>query len=188
MIKEKYKKLSKRKKGIIYVITYVFCIVIIALLLNGFIISPLRVIGNSMNPSLSDGDIVLIDKLSYKFNNPERFDLVVFPYKYDKNTNFIKRIVGLPGEKIEIINKEIFINDVELEEYYGIYDENVLTQYANYGPRELGDDEYFVMGDNRNHSEDSRSGDVGAIKIDDIIGKACFRVWPFISFGSLKYQ
>ena len=188
MLKEKYDNLSKRKKGTIYVIAYVFCIVIIALLLNGFIISPLRVIGNSMNPSLTDGDIVFIDKLSYKLDDPERFDLVVFPYKYDNNTNFIKRIIGLPGEKVEIINKKIFVNDSELEEYYGIYDEKLLTQYENYGPRQLDYDEYFVMGDNRNHSEDSRSSDVGAVNIDEIIGKACFRVWPFNSFGSLKYQ
>lgn len=177
--------MSDKAKSITVASVYIVSIIIIAMLWNVFFFSPLAVVGNSMNPALSDGDIVMINKIS---NNIERYDMVVFPYKYDNRMNFIKRVIGLPGEKVEIIDSVIYINDKELKEYYGIYDEGREDMFSNYGPIILGDTEYFVMGDNRYNSDDSRSDGVGPVDEDDIIGKVAFRMWPFNSIGSMEGQ
>ncbi len=187
-IKDTYNTLSNRKKGAIVVVSYIAAIILVVYLFNSFLFAPMRVIGDSMNPSLRDKDVVIINKIVYTFNDPERFDLVVFPYKYDTSTKYIKRVIGLPGETVEIKDSKIYINDELLVEYYGILGKDEDVKYANYGPVKLGEGDYFVLGDNRNHSDDSRSSDVGSIKRDTIIGKACFRVLPFSDIGSLRLQ
>ena len=137
-----------------------------------------------MVPTLEDGDQLIADKLSYHFRDPERFDIVIFPYQYAANTYFIKRVIGLPGERVRIDEQgNIFINDELLKESYG-YER---MEYAGLAAEEiqLGDDEYFVLGDNRNVSEDSRYPDVGNIKRSNIIGRAWLRIYPFSEFGLL---
>lgn len=180
--------LRNKNKSLFKVLEYILIVFIIAAIFNILFYSPVRVIGNSMNPALDDRDIVIVDKIIYDFFEPERFDLIVFPYKYNNNTNYIKRVIGLPGETIEIINNEIYINGSILDESYGINDKTKNPQYPNMKPVELGSDEYFVLGDNRDNSDDSRSDSVGIIKKQDIIGKAIIRIWPFNSIGTLKYQ
>ncbi len=176
------------KKQVLYVCLYVAAIFVIVFLINGFLIAPTKVVGTSMLNTLADGDVLMVDKVTYDFREPKRFEIVVFPYQYNKSTNFVKRIIGLPGEKVEIKDFNIYINDVLLDEYYGIYDEEAQNRISNYGPVTLAADEYFVMGDNRDHSDDSRSVDVGVVKEDNIIGRAIFRIYPFNGFGSLKDQ
>lgn len=178
-------ELSDRTKNTVIVLVYIVTIVIVAMIWNAFFFSPLKVAGNSMNPSLTDGDVVIINKIS---GNIERYDMVVFPYKYDNRRNLIKRVIGLPGEKIEIINGKIYVNDEKLEEYYGIYDENGEDMFKSYGPIILGDTQYFVLGDNRYNSDDSRSDNVGPVEKSDIIGRVVFRLWPFNSIGSMENQ
>lgn len=184
--------LSERKKSLIKTAVYILLVAIVALLWNAFLFSPLKIVGNSMNPSLSEGDVVLINKLSYTFGDVERFDIIVFPYKYDNSRKLVKRVIALPGEKVEIKDGDLYINDEEFKEYYGIYieksDGEQSTVYVNWGPVTLGEDEVFVLGDNRYQSDDSRSSDVGLVKTDDIIGKVSFRVLPFNSIGSMKGQ
>lgn len=145
--------------------------------------------GSSMEPTLTNGDNLIVDKLSYRFRDPERFDIIVFPYKHKPKTYYIKRIIGLPGETVQIDEQgNIYINGGILSESYGreiIRPENVGLAAE---PIELGEDEYFVMGDNRNNSTDSRFAQVGNIKREDIIGRAWVRIWPFSSFGILKHQ
>lgn len=145
--------------------------------------------GESMETTLSDGDNLIVDKLTYRFNDPERFDIIVFPFQYQEDTYYIKRIIGLPGETVQIDEKgNIYINGEILQESYGreiIFPENVGIAI---NPIVLGEDEYFVMGDNRNNSSDSRTEIVGNIHRDDIIGKAWLRIWPFDKFGVLKHQ
>lgn len=145
--------------------------------------------GSSMEPTLTNGDNLIVDKLSYRFRDPERFDIIVFPYKHKPKTYYIKRIIGLPGETVQIDEQgNIYINGEILSESYGreiIRPENVGLAAE---PIELGEDEYFVMGDNRNNSTDSRFAQVGNIKREDIIGRAWVRIWPFSSFGILKHQ
>ena len=142
-----------------------------------------------MEPTLSNGDNLIVDKLSYRFRDPERFDIIVFPFQYKENTYYIKRIIGLPGETVQIDEKgNIYIDGEILQESYGreiIRPENIGIARE---PIVLGADEYFVMGDNRNNSSDSRTEIVGNIHRKDIIGRAWVRIWPFENFGVLKHQ
>lgn len=138
--------------------------------------------GSSMNPTLTDGDNLVVDKISYRFHDPERFDIIVFPYQHEAKTYYIKRIIGLPGETIYVDpDGNIFIDDVLLEEHYG---KDIINDGGRAStPITLEDDEYFVMGDNRNNSCDSRDYMVGNIKKDIIVGRAVFRIYPFNQLG-----
>ena len=112
---------------------------------------------------------------------------MVFPYRYEKDTYYIKRIIGLPGETVFIDEEgNIFIDEELLQEDYG--KETILDAGRAYEPITLGEDEYFVMGDNRNNSQDSRDPAVGNISGEDIIGRAWVRIWPLNKFGILKHQ
>ena len=178
----------KKHIGIIKVYLFIGVIALIAIIFINFIYAPIVVVGDSMNPSLRDGDVVGVNMLATVFDDIERFDIVCFPYKYNKNSYYIKRVIGLPGDTIEIINDEIFINGEKLLEFYGYYDKEVTSKYGDIGPINLSIDEYFVMGDNRNVSDDSRSEDIGVVKKETITGVATFRFWPFDGIGSLEYQ
>lgn len=145
--------------------------------------------GISMEPSLENRDSIIIDEFSYIVGSPKRYDIVVFPV--DKNiigeekSYFIKRVIGLPGETVYISDGKVYINNSLLkDEKYGkelIKDAGLASK-----PLTLGKDEYFVLGDNRNMSTDSRSSVVGVVEKKDIIGKAVFRIWPFKKFGGLN--
>lgn len=142
-----------------------------------------------MENTLHNGDNLIVDKLSYRFRDPERFDIIVFPFQYQANTYYIKRIIGLPGETVRIMEDgSIYINGEKMEESYGreVIQPETIGRAAE--PIVLGEDEYFVMGDNRNNSSDSRTDIVGNIKREDIIGKAWLRIWPLSDFGVLKHQ
>ena len=141
--------------------------------------------GDSMQPTLHDKEYLWVDKLSYHFSEPERFDIVIFPIMYrGKESHFVKRIIGLPGETVYIDESGvIYINGEVLDEDYG---KEAIAEYNRYRAKEpltLGEDEYFVMGDNRNHSSDSRVESVGNIERSRIIGKAVVRLWPFNKIG-----
>jgi signal peptidase I len=142
--------------------------------------------GDSMLNTLESGDNLIIDKISYRFSDPERFDIVVFPCVNDNYTDYIKRIIGLPGETIWIDEGgQIYIDGEVIEDPYG----REVIWTANRGrassPITLGENEYFVMGDNRNLSQDSRSEIVGNVDGDLFIGKVWIRIWPFDKFGSV---
>ena len=146
-----------------------------------------QVQGDSMEPKLSTEDNLIVDKISYRFHDPERFDIIVFPFQYEKDTFYIKRIIGLPGETVQIDEEgNIMIDGEILEESYG--KEVILNPGRAYEQVELGEDEYFVMGDNRNNSTDSRDPYVGNIKRKDIIGRAWLRIWPLDKFGLIKHR
>lgn len=141
--------------------------------------------GDSMQPTLHDKEYLWVDKLSYHFSEPERFDIVIFPIMYrGRESHFVKRIIGLPGETVYIDESGvIYINGEVLDEDYG---KEAIAEYNRYRAKEpltLGEDEYFVMGDNRNHSSDSRVESVGNIERSRIIGKAVVRLWPFNKIG-----
>jgi len=143
--------------------------------------------GNSMNDTLINNENLIVDKISYRFNNPERFDIVVFPYRHNPSIHYIKRVIGLPGESVFIDGEgNIYINEVLLHESYGrevIRDAGRAAQALV-----LGDDEYFVLGDNRNSSSDSRDPAVGNIRRSELVGKAWVRIWPFSRLGVIRHQ
>ena len=174
------------KREIISTTLYLFCVVALTFLFIQFVGQRTHVNGDSMNVTLQDGDNLIVDKLSYRFKDPERFDIIVFPYQYQEKTYYIKRIIGMPGETLQVIDGMVYIDGEMLDESYG----KEVMDYAGIAsePVELGQDEYFVLGDNRNNSSDSRDPSVGIIHGDQIIGKAFIRIWPLNKFGILKHQ
>ena len=140
-----------------------------------------------MEYTLSDGDNLIVDKISYRFSEPKRFDIIVFPFQYADETYYIKRVIGLPGETVRIDDEgNIYINGEILDENYGR--EVIEWPGRAYEEITLAPDEYFVLGDNRNNSSDSRDPSVGNIRKNDIIGRAWVRIWPLSEFGILKHQ
>lgn len=130
-----------------------------------------------MYPYLHNKDQLMMDKLSYRIHDPERFDIVVFPVVRDgKEEYYIKRVIGLPGETVQIIDGYVYINGEKLDENYGAEVMNDAGRAAE--PITLGDDEYFVLGDNRNRSDDSRYENVENLKREKIVGRAWVRIWP----------
>ena len=173
-------------REIISTAVYLLAVVAVTFLFVQFVGQRTHVNGDSMNVTLEDGDNLIVDKLSYRFSEPERYDIIVFPYQYQEKTYYIKRIIGMPGETVQIIDGMVYIDGEMLDESYG----KEVMQYSGVAgdPIELGTDEYFVLGDNRNNSSDSRDPSVGNIKEDQIIGKAFIRIWPLNKFGILKHQ
>lgn len=168
---------------------YLLCVLGAVWLVITFVGQRTEVEGASMENTLHNGDNLIVDKLSYRFHDPERFDIIVFPLQFQDNTYYIKRIIGLPGETVQIMDDgSIYINGEKLEENYGMEVIKPETIGRAAEPIELGDDEYFVMGDNRNNSSDSRTDMVGNIKRENIIGKAWLRIWPVSDFGVLQHQ
>ena len=157
------------------------CVVIsLALLVIWCFGARVEVSGHSMEPTLSEGDVLLLNRVSYLTGDIERFDAVGF-YKDDKL--IVKRTVGLPGETVQIINGEILIDGkvLDLPEYMEYY---LVSGLADV-PLQLAENEYFLLGDNGESSEDSRFQTIGNIKREEIIGKVWFRISPFRSIGGI---
>ena len=174
-------------KEIFSTILYILVVLLGTYLLITFVGQITSVSGSSMEPTLSNNDQLILDKISYRFSEPQRFDIIVFPFQYAEKTFYVKRIIGLPGETVQIdLQGNIYINGQILNEDYG--KETINFAGLAVEPITLGDDEYFVMGDNRNNSSDSRDPSVGNIRRSNIIGKAWVRIWPLNKFGVLKHQ
>lgn len=165
---------------------YILIIIGLSYLVITFVGQRTQVSGSSMETTLSNGDQLIVDKISYRFRDPKRYDIVVFPYKYEKNTYYIKRIIGLPGETVQIVDGYVYIDGKKLDEHYG--NEVMENPGLAAEPVELGSDEYFVLGDNRNNSQDSRAANVGVIHKKDLLGRAWIRIWPLNEFGVIKHE
>ena len=179
---KKEKSKPNIKKNLIAFGICVVIAIVIALIITNFVASHTKVEGNSMESTLENGDDIIVEKFSYLTNNPERYDIIVF--RESESVNYIKRVIALPGETIQITEGKIYINERAIFDAYGnakMEDGGIAEK-----PIKLGQDEYFVLGDNRNASKDSRDKAVGVIKRDQIIGKAWLRVLPFANFGKLE--
>ncbi len=178
-MKEIIKELSGWLLYIVLIIALTWTVVI-------FVGQRTEVSGSSMETTLSDKDQLIVDKMTYRFRDPKRYDIVVFPYQYQDNTYYIKRIIGLPGETVQILSGMVYIDGMRLDEHYG----NEIMQNPGIAeePLILGEDEYFVLGDNRNNSSDSRASDVGLIHRKDLIGRAWIRVWPLSQIGVIHHE
>ena len=173
-----YRKQIKIKKGLISgILEYVLIVLIVAFIafvvVRFFGIKTI-VVGNSMEPVLKNNGEVFLDRMIYVISGPKRGDVIAFlPKGNDKTHYYIKRVIGLPGETVQIKNGRVYIDGTILSEDYGI----APIKDAGLAQNEflLGPEEYFVLGDNRNSSEDSRSGNIGAVEKKDIYGKVWFK-------------
>lgn len=147
---------------------------------------PHLVRGSSMEPNFHNGDYILTEKVSYRFSGPKRGDVIIFKAPNRPDADYIKRVIGLPGEKIKVVAGKIYVNGKPLEEQYEP------TEFQTFSGRFLKENEeysvpsgeYFVFGDNRSHSSDSR--EFGPVKKDTIIGRALIRYWPAPRFGPIQ--
>jgi signal peptidase I len=173
--------------------------IIITMLIRAFVFEPVKVVGSSMENTLHSGERLFIYKLGYYFTPPERGDIIVLEtanmesslldkiplvnllFSFSGNVDYIKRVVGLPGEYVDIVDGSVFINNEKLDEPYA---KGITYAKGMDLPVRIPDNCYFVAGDNRENSRDSR--EIGFIPREKIKGKAVFRVWPFDSAGLLK--
>ena len=171
------RKISWSKSFGVFILELVRIVIIslvIIIPVRYFLIQPFYVKGASMEPNFFNNEYLVIDEISYRFKDPTRGEIIVFRYPRDPKQYFIKRIIGLPGEKIEVKEGSVFIDDVKLDE----------SEYLSLGLKTdkdniwvLKDNEYFMLGDNRNYSLDSRS--FGPVDEKYMIGRAWVRGWPF---------
>jgi signal peptidase I len=139
----------------------------------------IRVEGNSMEPSLHDAEFVVVNRLAYRWAEPRRGDIVVFRFPLDLQRRFIKRIIGLPGDTIQVEAGQVYVNGQLLEEPY------IAAQPRYTGQWEVGEQEVFVLGDNRNNSSDSQNW--GMLPVEDILGKAILVYWPPSDLGLIPH-
>ncbi|MBU1178631.1 signal peptidase I [Patescibacteria group bacterium] len=151
-----------------------------------FLIQPFVVRGSSMEPSFSSGDYLIIDEISYRFSEPQRGDVIVFEYPRNPSQYYIKRIIGLPGERVQVDNGEVVIYNTDYPGGVGIEESYLIGADQTPGNVDttLGSEEYFVLGDNRTASSDSRVW--GELESDRIIGRAWVRGWPVKAVGTVQ--
>lgn len=160
--------------------------VIAAVLIIVFVAQSFLVEGSSMEPSFHDGQRLLVEKVSYRFGEPKRGQVVIFKYPSDRRRKFIKRIVGIPGDEIVIKDGFLYVNAVRMEESY-INGPTYGTYSApTFGPVLVPQGHYFVLGDNRRNSDDSRYRDVGFVPEGDLVGRAMFVYWPVTQIGTVR--
>ena len=151
---------------------------LVAVALVTFVAQAFRVQGHSMEPTLQDGERLLVDKLSYRLREPRRAEVVVFRVPGDPGRRFIKRIIGVPGDVIEFRDGRVVLNGRVLVEPYAVG-----PTRGPEGPEVVPPGRYFVLGDNRAHSEDSRFQEVGFIPRQDLVGRAVWIFWPLHRAG-----
>lgn len=161
------------KEILIYAVIFMLCLFFIP----RYVCCKYTVHGISMEDTLYEEEQIIGEKISYLFTEPKRFNVVVVqPFEKEEDNYYVKRVIGLPGETIEIKGKDVYIDGEILDDSRYIREEMFDSTYLE--PTKLGEDEYFVMGDNRNYSSDSRESEIGPIPKDRIIAKAFFIVWP----------
>ena len=142
-----------------------------------------KVSGHSMEPHLHDHDQVLLDKLTYRFRDPKRYEIIVFPGPEGGDQFFVKRVIALPGETVKITKGKVYVNDKEVKDYSK---DHTTDSCELKGKFHLSSDEYFVLGDNRDNSNDSRYKEVGPVKGSKITGRIIFRFYPWKNAGVIR--
>ena len=169
-------KEEKKKSWVKEYLPYVI-ILLVVILIKQYIVTPVVVDGTSMSPTLEEGDVMILNRLAYTNKKIKRFDIVVI---HDHDTNIIKRVIGLPGERVEFKNNNLYINGKKIKQTFS-YIETEDFNIEKLGSTKVPKNSYFVVGDNRLNSLDSRS--IGFIPKKEIKGKANFTIIPFNRFG-----
>jgi len=164
----------------IFVIALAF---ILALVTRAFLFRVTRVTGYSMVPTLNHGDVLILNRFTYLFNDPSVGDIVAFPFPEDPSDYFIKRIVAAPGDVVDFIDGVFYVNGTPLDDAFSHIDVRSMVT-VNF-PVTVEEGRYFVLGDNRNNSQDSRYSTVSNVYGRDMLGRVFVRVWPFSSFGGV---
>jgi len=174
---------ENKKTFIKDVITVVLLVAFVVIPIRTFIAQPFVVYGASMSPTFENGDYLIIDQVSYKFKEPRRLDVIIFKYPNDTSKFFIKRIIGLPNETVEIFGSDVFIKNSENPDGFKLGEAYIQNSGNNNLIRTLGESEYFVMGDNRPASSDSRMW--GNLDKKFIVGKTFLQLLPITRIGLL---
>ena len=168
-------------RGLVEWIVVIGLAVLLALVTRNFIFRVTRVTGYSMNPTLNHGDVLILNRFSYLFTQPRVGDIVAFPYPSDPSEFFIKRVVGAPGDEVDFMYSQFIVNGVPLDDSFSIGN---VRSMGNVGfPMVIEDGYFFVLGDNRNASRDSRYQSVGNVRGRDMLGRSFIRIWPLSNFG-----
>ena len=179
--------LYRPHEPVIKAIVDIIVIVCVAFLMVNFFFDNTSITGHSMNNTLKNNDVMLVNKVAYKYRDPKRYDVIIFkPNIGNVSDYYTKRIIGLPGETVQIIDGKVYIDGEVLKD--DVIDEVIFNAGNASKPIKLGYNEYFVLGDNRNNSDDSRFSNVGFVKYEDIVGMPWFVVYPFSSFGTVGVE
>jgi signal peptidase I len=171
---------EKKKSPVFELVESVVIAVVLALVIRFFLFEPFYIPSGSMEPTLQVNDKIIVNKFVYKLGEPARGDIIVFKYPLDPSRDYIKRVIGLPGETLEIKESTVYVNNQPISENYLPSD----IKFMDFGPVSIPDDSYFMMGDNRNNSQDSRVW--GTLSENYIVGKAFLIFWPANRMGLLK--
>lgn len=182
---EKRKKRKRFFRKAVILTAQIIGVIALAFILVEYAVERTTMPGDSMMPTLNNEDAIIVDKLSYLFGEPERYDIIVFNLTGKEHSFYsLKRVIGLPGEKIQIKSGYVYIDDVMLDEPMEV--DPILIPGLAEEPMVLDEDEYFVLGDNRNMSEDSRFANIGNIVKSDIVGRAWIRTNDFNFVGKIN--
>lgn len=183
MARKKKKKVSSMALAVLKTGFMFLLVLVVVYIMVNYVFRRSVVHNVSMQTTLYDGDNIIMDELSYNIGSPKRFDVICFK-SYKEKDLLIKRVIGLPGEKIKIEDGTIYINDKEIRDKSGL--DEIENPGLAASEIELSDDEYFVVGDNRKESIDSRYAEVGNVRRKDILGKASFVFWPANRIGKIR--
>jgi signal peptidase I len=179
--KEKPKKNTVLSETLHYLIL-IAVVVFVVIMVNNFLIINARIPSSSMENTIMVNDQIIGNRLAYSVSDPKRYDIIIFKYPDDESKLFIKRIIGLPGETVSIVDGKVYING-STEPLDDSFCRE--TPMGSFGPYVVPENSYFVMGDNRNDSHDSRYWVKTFVTRDKILGKAALRYWPFTRFGAI---
>lgn len=185
--KQKTKKSSKRKNSLgrelLEDVVLVIVVLAVVFILKNYVLINAVIPSGSMENTIMTGDRVFGNRLAYQFGEPERGDIVIFKYPDNEEELYIKRVIGLPGDKVEIRDGLVYLNDSAkpLEEPY-----LKETPVGDYGPYQVPEDGYFMLGDNRNWSKDSRFWENTYVTREEVLAKAVFRYYPFDEIGTIE--
>ena len=166
----------------------VIIIIVLAFIIRVYLIQPFIVEGESMEPTFQNNDYLITEKVSFRIHAPQRGEVIIFHPPDNPSLNYIKRLIGLPGDRIQIKDGQVFVNGEKIDESYLATDSNTFAGKESYSVT-LNQDEYFVLGDNRDHSRDSR--EIGAIPRTNIVSRVWFRLLPIgqiRAFAAVNYN